>query len=90
LLLTLAARLAAAPTPSPSPTSKVPDVAVTPGVWGFVAIAGIAIAVILLILDMIRRLRRVNYRAEIRERIAAEEAAPGQSAGDASDEDPRA
>ena len=75
MLLTLAARLAAVPTPSPSPTSNVPEDAVTPGVWGFVTIAAIAVAVILLILDMIRRLRKVNYRAQIRAQIEAEEAA---------------
>jgi hypothetical protein len=78
LLDTLAARLAAAPTPAPSPSSKVPDAAVTPGVWGFVVTAAIGIIVILLVLDMIRRLRRVNYRAEVRERIAAEQAAAAE------------
>jgi hypothetical protein len=81
LLDTLAARLAAVPTPAPSPSSKVPDVAVTPGVWGFVVTAAIGIVVILLVLDMIRRLRRVNYRAEIRDRIAAEQAAAGGGSG---------
>ncbi len=75
MLDTLAARLAAVPTPSPSPSSKVPDAAVTPGVWGFVVTAAIGVVVILLILDMVRLLRRVNYRAEVRERIAAEQAA---------------
>ncbi|MGN6325123.1 hypothetical protein [Pseudolysinimonas sp.] len=84
MLDTLAARLAAVPTPAPSPTSKVPDTAVTPGVWGFVVTAAIGVVVILLILDMIRRLRRVNYRAEVRERIAAEQAAgeTGESRSD--------
>lgn len=80
MLLTFAARLAAAPTPSPSPTSNVPDDAVTPGVWGFVTIAAIAVVVILLILDMIRRLRKVNYRAQVRAQIAAEEAAAADAA----------
>jgi multisubunit Na+/H+ antiporter MnhC subunit len=76
VLWTLAALvIGAAPTPSPVPSSNVPDNAVTPGVWGFVITAAIGIAVILLILDMIRRLRKVNYRAEVRERIAAEQAA---------------
>ena len=76
MLWTLAARLSAAvPTPSPVPTSNVPDDAVTPGVWGFVVTAAIGIVVILLILDMVRRLRRVNYRAQVRERLAAEQAA---------------
>jgi hypothetical protein len=81
LLDTLAARLAAVPTPAPSPSSKVPDAAVTPGVWGFVVTAAIGVVVILLVLDMIRRLRRVNYRAEIRERLAAEQSATAEGAG---------
>jgi hypothetical protein len=89
VLWTLAALVnGAAPTPSPVPTSNVPDNAVTPGVWGFVITAAIGVAVILLILDMIRRLRKVNYRAEVRERIAAEQAAAagdGESAGKPSD-----
>lgn len=62
-------------TPSPSPTSSVSDDLVTPGVWGFVTIAVIMVAVILLIIDMVRRLRRLNYRAEIRERLEQEAAA---------------
>jgi hypothetical protein len=45
---------------------------VTPGVWGFIAIAAVMIASILLILDMVRRIRRVRYRAEVQERLAAE------------------
>jgi len=68
------ARLADA-TPSPVPTSNVSDDLVTPGVWGFVITAFIMIAVILLILDMVRRLRRLNYRAEIRQRLEDEAAA---------------
>jgi hypothetical protein len=67
---TIAAVLAAT-TPSPSP-SGVPDVDVTPGVAGFVAIALVAIVTILLVVDMTRRIRRTRYRAEIRERFEAE------------------
>lgn len=67
---TIAAALAA--TPSPSPTSTVPDVDVTPGVAGFIAIAVVAIVTILLVVDMTRRIRRTRYRAEIRERLEAE------------------
>jgi hypothetical protein len=62
----------AATVPSPSPTSKVPDVDVTPGVAGFVAIALVAIVTILLIVDMTRRIRRTRYRSEIRERLEHE------------------
>ncbi|WP_438855093.1 hypothetical protein [Agromyces sp. M3QZ16-3] len=58
---------------------------VTPGVVGFIATILIMVAVLLLVIDMVRRIRRVNYRAEARERIAAEEAAAAEAAvgGDA-------
>ena len=81
--------IAAVPTPAPTPTSNVDADAVTPGVWGFVVTAAIGILVILLIVDMIRRLRRLNYRAEIRARLEAEQAGaeeeqdvPGQDRDD--------
>ncbi|WP_083513683.1 hypothetical protein [Curtobacterium luteum] len=67
----------AAATPSPSPTSVVPDVDVTPGVAGFIAIAVVAVVTILLVVDMTRRIRRTRYRAEIRERLEAEAGAEG-------------
>lgn len=53
---------------------------VTPGVVGFIATILIMLAVLLLVIDMVRRIRRVNYRAEARERIAAEEAAAAEGA----------
>ncbi|MGN8050996.1 hypothetical protein ACTJKO_15055 [Curtobacterium sp. 22159] len=65
---------ALAATPSPSPTSTVPDVDVTPGVAGFIAIAVVAVVTILLVIDMTRRIRRTRYRSEIRERLEAESA----------------
>jgi len=52
--------------------SKVDPTLVTPGVWGFVITAAIMVVVILLILDMVRRMRRVNYRAEVRQRLEDE------------------
>jgi len=86
---TIAAVLAA--TPSPSPTSTVPDVDVTPGVAGFIAIALVAVVTILLVVDMTRRIRRTRYRSEIRERLEAEAsgtAADGTAAdGTAADAD---
>ena len=54
-----------------TPPGFDPDT-VTPGVAGFVAIALVAIAAILLMVDMSRRIRRVRYRGEIRERLEAE------------------
>jgi hypothetical protein len=82
---TIAAVLAATPSPSPS---GVPDVDVTPGVAGFVAIALVAIVTILLVVDMTRRIRRTRYRAEIRERLEAEVAGDPRD-GAATDEPSR-
>lgn len=65
----------ATPTPTPSPIPGYtgdPDL-VTPGVFGFIAIAAIAVITVLLIVDMTRRIRRVRYRAEIREKLEAEQ-----------------
>jgi hypothetical protein len=45
---------------------------VTPGPVGFLAIAFVAIAVVLLGFDLVRRIRRTTYRAEIQERLAEE------------------
>ena len=47
---------------------------VTPGVIGFLATFGLALAVVLLAFDMVRRVRRTRYRAEIAEQLDAEEA----------------
>ncbi len=73
---TITATIIAATNPSPSP-STVPDVDVTPGVAGFIAIAVVAVVTILLVVDMTRRIRRTRYRAEIRERLEAEAGADG-------------
>jgi hypothetical protein len=59
-------------TPSPSPSPQFDENQVTPGPWGFVITFSIAIIVVLLVIDMVRRVRRVNYRAEIDERLQAE------------------
>jgi hypothetical protein len=76
---------AAAPTPSPTPSIPAADVT-TPGVWGFVAFFGVAIVVLLLVIDMTRRVRRVRYRAEVNEKLDAEQRA--QAEGDGSSERP--
>jgi uncharacterized membrane protein YcjF (UPF0283 family) len=67
-------------TPSPVPTSNVNEDLVTPGVWGFAITALVMVAVILLIIDMVRRMRRLNYRAEIRQRLEDEAAAANDPA----------
>jgi hypothetical protein len=48
---------------------------VSPGVIGFFAIFFVAVAVVLLGLDMVRRIRRTTYRAEIKQRLEEEGAA---------------
>ncbi|KAB1864109.1 hypothetical protein [Microbacterium algeriense] len=62
-------------TPMPTPSMTVDPVSVTPGFIGFAAIVIVVLAVILLIWDMNRRIRRVRYREEVREELDAEEAA---------------
>jgi large-conductance mechanosensitive channel len=63
------------PDPSPVPTSGVDADLVTPGVWGFVITFLLVVAVVLLIIDMTRRIRRVTYRAQVKEQLEAEQLA---------------
>jgi hypothetical protein len=57
---------------------------VTPGVIGFIATAAIGVLIVLLLIDMNRRIRRNTYRAQIRERLEAERrAAEADEATDA-------
>ncbi|ALD13369.1 hypothetical protein GW571_10905 [Clavibacter capsici] len=95
----LALRLAAAvTTPSPTPTAEFDPDTVSPGPIGFIAIFFVAVMVLLLMVDMTRRIRRTRYREEIRGRLEAEKLeadlardaaperdrrAPGRSAPDA-------
>ncbi len=57
---------------------------VTPGVGGFLVIAVLAIALFFLGFDLVRRIRRANYRAEIHEELAAEIALAASGDSDAS------
>ncbi|MFT2708495.1 hypothetical protein [Clavibacter zhangzhiyongii] len=69
----LALRLAAAvTTPSPTPTAEFDPDTVSPGPVGFIAIFFVAVMVLLLMVDMTRRIRRTRYREEIRGRLEAE------------------
>ena len=69
----LSALLAA--TPSPTPTVDPSETWYSPGTIGFIMTFFIAAGAIALIFDMVRRIRRVRYRAEIAEKLAAEAAA---------------
>jgi hypothetical protein len=51
------------------PAIEVDPNSVTPGVVGFIMTFGVMIAVLLLVLDMVRRVRRVRYRQEIADRL---------------------
>ncbi|QYF72147.1 hypothetical protein [Cryobacterium sp. PAMC25264] len=55
---------------------------VTPGPWGFFAIFFVAAVTLLLGMDLARRIRRTNYRAEMQERLAAEVAERDAAAGE--------
>jgi hypothetical protein len=57
--------------PTPPAYQGDPDL-VTPGVIGFVITFAIALITVLLVIDMVRRIRRVRYRAAVQEEIAAE------------------
>ncbi len=82
--LTTLARAAATPTPTPS---TVDPNLVTPGPWGFLVITFVAVAVILLIWDMMRRIRRGRVRADLQEELDAElEAAAAVEATEVDDE----
>ena len=83
----LAALVSAATTPTPTPTADVDPDLVTPGVWGFVITALVALAVIFLIWDMMRRIRRGRVRADIQEELDAEEEARRAAAATETDDE---
>lgn len=60
-------------------TTPDPDT-VTPGVVGFIVTFLVAAVTVLLVIDMVRRVRRVNYREQVRAELEEELAA--QSRGD--------
>lgn len=77
--------LATTPAPSPSPSLRpgLSEDQVTPGTWGFILTAFIVVLTTFLIVDMVRRIRRVRYRAQVEEaRLAAEGGSDGEADGD--------
>lgn len=77
----------AAVTPSPTPSAP-PAELVTPGPWGFAVIAVLALAVFLLVWDMLRRIRRGRYREDIAAELDAEQQARAATqAGGVDDQD---
>ncbi|MDO9397990.1 MAG: hypothetical protein Q7T71_15700, partial [Herbiconiux sp.] len=45
---------------------------VTPGIIGFIVTFGVALVTVLLVVDMVRRVRRVTYREQVRDELEAE------------------
>jgi hypothetical protein len=68
---TLISALLAA-SPSPSPSTDPANTFYSPGTIGFIATFGMALGATLLIFDLVRRVRRVRYRAEIQAKLDAE------------------
>ena len=68
---------------TPSPPPDFDPNSVTPTWVGFAITFLVAVAAVLLVMDMVRRVRRVRYRGEIREQLEAEQ-------HDADDATPRA
>jgi hypothetical protein len=60
---------------TPVPDDGLDPNTVTPGVAGFIVTFLLAVVVILLVIDMVRRTRRISHRAAVNERLDAEEAA---------------
>jgi len=54
------------------PAIEVDPNSVTPGVVGFVVTFVVGVLVLLLVIDLARRVRRVRYREEIAEKLDAE------------------
>jgi hypothetical protein len=78
--------LALSATPSPLPTpglrEGISEDQITPGLWGFIMTAFFVLATTLLIVDMVRRIRRVRYRAQVEEERQAAAAAADIEAED--------
>ena len=66
----LSALLAASPVPSSTPDPA--ETFYSPGTIGFIATFGVTAGAVLLIFDMVRRVRRVRYLAEISAKLEAE------------------
>ena len=61
-------------TPAPSETADPASTFYSPGTLGFIMTFFVSAAAIALIFDMVRRVRRVRYRAEIEAKLEAEAA----------------
>ncbi|GGC92535.1 hypothetical protein GCM10011512_19490 [Tersicoccus solisilvae] len=84
MLLSLVLATTPSPTPTPSNGGLKPGLSfeqVTPGTLGFLATFALAVAGLLLIRSMNKRLRRIRHRAMLEERAAAERGEGGADGG---------
>jgi hypothetical protein len=61
--------------PDPTVSADPANTFYSPGLIGFFGTFFVAVGAIALLFDMVRRIRRVRYRADIQERLAAEQVA---------------
>ena len=61
-----------AATPSPSPSVDPAETFYSPGTIGFIATFLVAAGAIVIIFDMVRRIRRVRYRSDIAAKLETE------------------
>jgi hypothetical protein len=61
-------------------TDEPTAISTSPGTIGWVFTFFIAVAAVVLIADMVRRIRKVRYRAEIQQEITEEQAASEEAA----------
>jgi uncharacterized integral membrane protein len=61
--------------PDPTVSADPANTFYSPGIIGFLGTFFVVVGAIALIFDMVRRIRRVRYRADIQERLASEQAA---------------
>ncbi len=76
----LGSLLAVTPLPSPTTPEELDPTSVSPGLIGFLVTFAIAVATVLLLLDMVRRIRRLKYREQ--QAAAAEQRTEDEQAGD--------
>jgi len=72
--------LKSAGTPVPTESAEPTAISTSPGTLGWIFTFGLAVAALFLIYDMVRRIRRMRYRAEIQQEITEEEAAADEAA----------
>jgi hypothetical protein len=72
--------LKAGSTPLPTESAEPTAISTSPGTIGWIFTFALAVAALFLIYDMVRRIRRMRYRAEIQQEITEEEAAAEEAA----------